>query len=119
MHARRLIAVVSLGSLAAAGASAGPAAGDREASAARTVQVAVKDDFYAPSSLTVRTGTRVRWVWRGRNEHDVTVSSGPTKFASQTKRSGDFARTLRKSGTYRIVCTIHDQRMKLVVRRPR
>jgi plastocyanin len=117
MLPRVAIAVFALALLGTA--LAGPAVGVRGAHAARTVQVAVKDDFYSPSSLTVTTGTRVRWVWKGRDPHNVTVTSGPTDFASSTKRKGDFARTLKKAGTYRIVCTVHDQRMKLVVRKPR
>jgi plastocyanin len=111
------IAVLALALIGAA--VAGPAAGERSAHSARTVQVAVKDDFYSPSSLTVSAGTRVRWVWKGHHPHNVTVTSGPVDFASSTKRKGDFARTLRKAGTYRIICTIHTQRMKLVVRKPR
>lgn len=117
MLPRVSIAILALGLLGAA--VAGPAAGDRSAHAARTVQVSVKDDFYSPSSLTVTTGTRVRWVWKGHDPHNVTVTSGPTDFASSTKRKGDFARTLKKAGTYRIICTVHEQRMKLVVRKPR
>jgi plastocyanin len=59
----------------------------------------------------------VRWVWRGSDTHNVVVDSGPTHFQSKDKRSGDFARTLRRAGTYRIVCTFHDMRMRIAVRR--
>jgi plastocyanin len=116
---RTLVALAAIGIVGATGAvMAGPAAGEREAHAAKTVQVNVRDDFFSRTSLTVDRGTRVRWVWRGRNPHDVTVTTGPTRFASSTKRSGDFARTLRKTGAYRIICTVHEMRMRLVVRRP-
>jgi plastocyanin len=112
--------LVLLAALAvAAVAMTGTASGQREAHAAKTANVAVKDDFFSPSSLTVSKGTRVVWTWRGRNRHNVTVISGPREFASSTKRRGSYEQTLSRVGTYRIVCTIHNQRMKLVVRRPR
>jgi plastocyanin len=86
------------------------------AAAARAASVTVGDDFFRPTSLRVRAGTTVRWTWRGRDVHNVTVTSGPTRFSSPTQRSGTFSRRLRKRGTYRIVCTVHGQRMTIRVR---
>jgi plastocyanin len=86
------------------------------AASARAARVTVGDDFFRPNSLRVRAGTRVRWTWRGRDIHNVTVTSGPARFASPTQRSGTFSRTLRRRGTYRIVCTVHGQRMTIRVR---
>jgi plastocyanin len=83
--------------------------------AARTVNVTVGDDFYRPARLSVAPRTRVRWVWRGRDIHNVTVSSGPRRFSSRTQVRGTFARTLRARGTYRIVCTVHGQTMRIRV----
>jgi plastocyanin len=73
--------------------------------AATTVRV--DDDVFKPRSLTVKSGTTVRWRWVGDNPHNVTVTKGPVKFKSGTKRSGKFSKTLRRGGTYKIVCTIH------------
>ena len=84
--------------------------------AARTVNVTVGDDFYRPARLSVAPRTRVRWVWRGRDVHNVTVTSGPRRFRSRTQLRGTFARTLRARGTYRIVCTVHGQTMRINVR---
>jgi plastocyanin len=84
--------------------------------AARTVNVTVGDDFYRPARLAVAPRTRVRWVWRGRDIHNVTVTSGPRRFRSRTQVRGTFARTLRARGTYRIVCTVHGQTMRIRVR---
>jgi plastocyanin len=83
--------------------------------AARAASVTVGDDFFRPRSLSIRAGTRVRWTWRGRDVHNVTVTSGPVRFRSRTQSSGTFSRTLRRRGTYRIVCTIHGQRMTIRV----
>jgi plastocyanin len=115
MRARALtatLAIAATGGGAGAVAAPGPAL---EAGAARTVNVTVGDDFFRPARLSVRRGTRVLWRWRGRDEHNVTVISGPQRFHSPDKRTGTFARTLRRAGRYTIVCTIHGQRMRIRV----
>jgi plastocyanin len=103
----------------ACGGAALLAAAPAEA-ATRTVKIG--DDWFvrdaAPTTVTVAKGTRVRWRWTGRDEHNVSVRRGPARFRSDFKRSGTFGRTLRRRGTYRIVCEIHqpDMRMTLKVR---
>jgi plastocyanin len=90
---------------------------------AATQKVKVGDNYFVRASgvptVTVSKGTRVTWVWRGNSSHNVKVARGPVKFGSSTMRSGKFSKTVRKAGTYTIVCTVHgasDQSMKLVVR---
>ena len=100
---RRLAcALVAIGVLAAP-ASAG------------TRTVAVKDDVYAPTSMTVRKGATVKWVWQGKHKHDVAVARGPVYFRSSPMRDGTFSKRFRKRGTYRLVCTIHAPEMKMTV----
>jgi plastocyanin len=84
----------------------------------RTVRIS--DDVFGPRSVTVSKGDTVTWRWkRGgtRNQHNVQVRSGPSNFQSALKKSGTYAKKLRKRGTYRIVCSIHqpDMRMTVVV----
>ena len=87
--------------------------------ATRTVRLG--DDWFVrdggSTRVTVDRGTRVRWRWTGRDLHNVVVRRGPTRFQSALKRSGSYSKTLRRRGTYRIVCSIHqpDMRMTLVV----
>jgi plastocyanin len=88
--------------------------------ATRTVRVG--DDWYvrkgpAPT-VTVAKGTAVRWRWTGRDDHNVVVQRGPRRFRSDLKDSGTYRKKLRRRGTYRIVCSIHqpDMRMTLKVR---
>ncbi len=83
-----------------------------------TKTVSVRDDFFSPKSTSVRKDTTVRWVWRDDNPHNVTVTKGPVKFKSTTKRSGRYSKKVTRRGTYTIVCTIHlpGMRMKLVVK---
>ena len=74
---------------------------------AATKTVAVKDDFFSPKSMSVNKGTTIKWAFRGKSPHNVTVISGPVKFRSGNKSSGTFSKKLGKKGTYKIVCTIH------------
>ena len=90
---------------------------------AATKNITVGDNFFVRASgvptVTVNKGTKVRWVWKGDSRHNVKVAKGPAKFGSATQTSGTYTKRVTKSGTYRIVCTVHgasDQSMKLVVR---
>ena len=85
-------------------------------------QVIEVDDNYfvhegAPNTVTVHKGRQGRVGVGGHATHNVTVTKGPVKFHSKTKNSGSFEKTLKKAGTYKIVCTIHapDMRMTLKV----
>ena len=106
------IAALALSSLALPHATAVP---DGDASATKRVRVG--DFFFRKRSITIQRGDRVRWVWVGREPHDVTVTRGPRKFHSRTKRSGSYRKRLRARGTYRYICTVHplDMRGKVVV----
>jgi plastocyanin len=96
-----------------------PALSGAAGEARATRSVTVGDIFFRPTSLSVRRGTRVRWVWRGQLGHNVTVVRGPTRFRSRTQTSGSFSRVLRRRGSYRLICTIHGaalQSMRIRVR---
>jgi plastocyanin len=91
--------------------------------AAATRNVKVGDDYYvragSPPTVSVKKGTTVKWNWAGRRQHNVVVQRGPVSFQSKLKRSGSFSRRMRRVGTYKIVCSIHqpDMAMTLKVRR--
>jgi plastocyanin len=89
--------------LAAVAVCAAPAA----PALAATRTVTVGDSFFKAKSLTVFTGTTVRWVWRGKLIHNVTAKRGPARFHSAAKAAGSYSRRLTRAGTYTIVCTIH------------
>jgi plastocyanin len=106
---RRMLAIA----LAATLLAAAPAAG-----ATRTVRIG--DDWFvrdgSPTTVSVTKGTTVRWRWTGDDDHNVTVRRGPARFRSDLKDSGTFSRKLRRRGTYRIVCTIHQPDMRMTLR---
>jgi plastocyanin len=119
---RALPLIVVAATLALAGTAASGSARPA-ATAARTVSVKVGDNYYVRPrgvpTLRVRRGTVVRWVWRGRQLHDVAVASGPTRFRSSLKTRGSFRKRVTRRGTYVIYCTIHgraDMSMRLRVR---
>ena len=86
--------------------------------ASRSVKIG--DDYFVRKgsmpTITVRKGTRVTWRWTGKDLHNLAVTRGPAKFRSGFKTSGTFSRTVRRAGTYTIVCTVHPgMKMKLRV----
>ena len=91
--------------------------------AAAPRNVKVGDDYFvragSPPTVSVKKGTTVKWNWTGRRQHNVVVQRGPVSFQSKLKRSGSYSRRMRRVGTYKIVCSIHqpDMAMTLKVRR--
>ncbi|MDO8187378.1 plastocyanin/azurin family copper-binding protein [Conexibacter sp. JD483] len=111
MHARKLIAAA-----AAAGALALAALPAADA-APKGKSVVIRDNRFAPTSVSVAKGATVTWAWRGKAAHNVHVSSGPARFTSPNKVSGSWSRRLTKKGSYAIVCTIHPgMKMSLTVK---
>lgn len=68
--------------------------------------VAVNDNTFAPSALTVTPGTTVTWTWNGGNPHNVTWAGG-TPAASATQSTGTYERTFDAAGEYVYYCSLH------------
>ena len=113
MRGRALIAVLA----GAALISAVPAQG----AAKKTVTLG--DNYYAPTTLKVKRGTNVTWRWPGFDQggdvHDVKLRKGPKgvkKFHSESASTDySFKRKLTVRGTYKLVCTLHEE-MKMTVK---
>jgi plastocyanin len=90
---------------------------------AATRSVKVGDDYFVRKgsvpTVTVKKGTKVTWRWSGKDLHNLAVTKGPAKFRSSFKSSGTYSKRVTRTGTYTIVCTIHqpDMAMKLRVTR--
>jgi plastocyanin len=84
--------------------------------AASTKNVKVGDDFFKPKSITVHKGTTVRWNWKGSDAHNVVVRKGPMHFQSHLRTEGHFAKTLKKRGTYKIICSVHQPSMRMTIK---
>ena len=113
---RRLIVLAVLGAAALTTAAPAPAGTTPSKS------VEVGDNFFAPTKLTVDKGTRLtfRWSAQNGNQHDVTLTSAPRgvrKWHSAVRTTDyTYRRTLTKSGTYKIICSLHPTMMRLTVR---
>lgn len=108
---RGLIAIgVALAALGLVGIAT--AANGRGAHASATKRVSVRDDLFVAKSVTIKSGDRVKWTWRDSNDHNVTFRKVPKgaskKPRAKTRSSGTFTRKFTKRGTYRYVCTIHE-----------
>jgi plastocyanin len=116
---RSVLLVAGVAALAAAPAVDGATRRPQK----RTVTIA--DNFYGPAKLTLNRGSTVSWVWPEDtgDVHDVLLQKGPggvRHFQSEPGSAGYvFKRTLKVPGTYRIICTFHEEemRMTIVVRR--
>lgn len=105
---------------------AGVALAAAPAAAGTKKTVKVEDNFYLPAKVTVKAGTSMVWTWpeAGGDVHDVKLGSGPKgvkKFQSEPGSSGfEYKKTLTKPGTYKIVCTLHEEmKMTITVKKKR
>jgi plastocyanin len=111
----------TLAMMGAAAFAAVPTALAVGATKGKTRKVSVNDNYYGPSKLTVHVGDTVDWHWDEEmtDVHDVAVKSAPKgvkKFASDPLAAGeDFKRKLTKAGTYKIICTFHEEEMKMTI----
>ena len=103
----RRMAALGIGLALAASLAPGPAvaAGNR---------VSIGDNFFQPRRITIEAGERVKWVNNGEETHTTTSKTG---LWDKTVDPGDTAgKKFRKKGTYRYLCTIHDEmRGKVIV----
>lgn len=96
-------------------------AGGTEAAATKVVKI---DDYrFSPTSITIKPNTTVKWVWVGKADHNVEMLKAPkgtsrslSTFDSDVMRKGSTTRTFKKSGTYRIDCSLHASIMKMTVK---
>lgn len=117
MSGRTVVAAAALalgGAGVAAGASGAASDVPPTASAAATKTVKVADNFYSPKKLTVAKNTTIKWKWSNRNadSHDVFLNKGPKgveRFQSPPAATFfSYKRKLKKAGTYKILCTFHE-----------
>ncbi len=117
---RRLSTVVTAFAVAAAGLTPAVVAGAATKKVPRKT-INIGDNFYAPTKVTVKRGTRVTWRWPEDtgDTHDVKLGKGPSKakkfHSEQAGSAYAFSRTLTVPGTYKIVCTLHDDMRGTIV----
>jgi plastocyanin len=107
---RKVVPIIAVAAVAA-GVTALPSV-----AATTTKTVAIKDDFFSPKKLTISKGSKVKWVWKGKEGHNVFVNTGPSKFSFGTRKTGTKTHTFKKRGTYKIFCTIHAPDMQMTIK---
>ena len=83
--------------------------------------VEVADNYYLPAKLTVNKGSVVTWKWPDDiaiDVHDVKLKTAPKgvrKWQSEPASSGyRYKRTFKQPGTYKIICTLHEEMTKTI-----
>jgi len=71
-------------------------------------RILIKDDFYSPGSSRAGRG-KVTFVWRGNGIHSVEFRRAPGRDPRDcgVKYRGTCTRSLKRRGTYSLVCTVH------------
>jgi plastocyanin len=97
-----------------------------DAGHSRKKTVRIGDNYFLPGKLTVKPNTTIVWKWPGADAsgqvHDVKLRKAPRhvkKFQSDPAATDyTFRRKLTRTGTYRFVCTYHeDMVMTIKVRK--
>ena len=101
-----MLALVIAGTTVAVPATARDAAAAPETEA----HVDAREEYFYPSSVTVRRGGTVVWDWTGEATHDAVDETGMALFDSGPTPPGgpSFSFTFVAAGSYPYVCTYHD-----------
>lgn len=69
----------------------------------------VDDQAFTPAVTRIITSVRVRWIWSGDVQHNVTWDSlsGGVEGNSVTSKVGDYVRLFDVVGEYKYHCSIH------------
>jgi hypothetical protein len=82
-------------------------------------EIAITDNaFFAGRdrpTLSVGVGQRVTWSWQSRQSHNLTVRSGPERFATGARNASRFSHRFEHPGTYDLVCALHAPGMRMTV----
>jgi plastocyanin len=86
-----------------------PATAAPTTTAAGGNNVAIKNSAFDPSSLTVKSGTVVKWTNQDGYSHTIVSDTGsPVAFSSDSLSTGaSYPYTFTQPGTYTYHCSIH------------
>ena len=120
---RRVPIVVALAACATCAAIVVASSG-AAAPAKKTAHVTVADDYYSPTTVKIKKGSKVSYDWSDANvdSHNVHLQKGPkgvkkNDFKSATGAIGiHFAPKFKVPGAYHFVCTLHRSVMTMDVK---
>ena len=60
------------------------------------------------STITAKSGDKIKFTWVGKFPHNVVSSSGPSRIRSgNPKKTGTYTTKALKKGTYKLFCEVH------------
>src|SRR3954466_11199661 len=78
--------------------------------------VAVKNNSFSPTSVSIHKGDKVSFKWtQGGVPHNVTPAGGGAGSATSSKKGFTYTKAFAKAGTFKYVCSIHSN-MKVTVK---
>lgn len=72
-----------------------------------TVTVRLFDSQFSPRTLSIETGTTVRWENTDPYAHTITAASDNWSFDVEVPEDGTATHTFRESGLYDVYCRFH------------
>jgi plastocyanin len=75
--------------------------------ARRHAGVAVNDNAFDPTEVTIRAGEDVTWVWQGNNQHGIQFLGSPTAAMPLSGNGTIYVRTFDTPGVYLYYCPNH------------
>jgi plastocyanin len=118
---RALLVAVCVTAVALLGVTAAAAQAPKQP----PVKVTVNDFYFAPTSVSIKKGRAVKWIWSEYNTypHDVHLKQGPKALKNKSRFSttttavteASFQRTFEVPGTYKFICTVHPSEMRMTV----
>lgn len=71
------------------------------------VTVRVIDNKFEPAEVEITPDQAVRWVFEGRDQHDVVADDG--SFVSELVTTGEYTHLFTEAGEYGYDCSIHPE----------
>src|SRR5262249_20306132 len=101
---------------------AGPATAEDKADEPKPKEIVMLDDEFKPKELTIELGDSVKWVNKGKNEHDATPDNKDEAKAAGFQATGDVLPNkeskpvkFTKEGEFKYHCSYHDD-MKATIK---
>ena len=102
-----LIAGVAACGSSSSGAASGGGSGSSGGVQSGTAKVTIKGFAFSPSSLTVKSGTKVTFTNEDSATHTATSQGDSTIDSGNLAKGQTYTVTMTKAGTYDYICTIH------------
>ena len=112
MTVATLVVVVTLFAVSVAGAQKHPTA---MAQKHPTRKVVIKNFSFKPAHITIKRGTKVRWINRDSTAHTATANKKRSFDSGRLSPGQRYSHTFKRAGKQRYQCEIHPDMMGSVV----